>query len=93
MIKFLRRSREMSCDEIMEVLQGYLDGEVDEETARKVASHLDNCDVCAPEAILYSKIKDSLAAKQLVVDADILAGLQTFGERVSKGEFEPGNHP
>ncbi len=89
MIKFLRRNKGMNCDEIMEVLQGYLDGVVDEETAREVASHLSDCAICAPEATLYSRIKDSLSAKQLSVDPEVLAGLHTFGERVAKGEFEP----
>lgn len=93
MIKFLRRNKGLSCEEIAEVLQGYLDGVIDEETARKVASHLDDCDTCAPEAILYSRIKDSLAAKELAVDPEVLMSLQAFGERVARGEIDPeGEH-
>ncbi len=88
MIKFLRRRSVMSCEEIMEVLQGYLDGEVDEETAKKVASHLHKCAHCAPEADLYSRIKESLASKQLVVDPDVMADLHAYGRRVANGEID-----
>lgn len=88
MIKFLRRKSSMSCNEIMEVLQGYLDGEVDEETAKKVSSHLAKCDRCAPEANLYSRIKESLASKHLAVDAEVMADLHAYGRRVANGEID-----
>lgn len=88
MIKFLQRRKKLSCEEIMEVLQDYLDGTVDEKTARKVASHLGECTMCAPEAEVYSRIKASLATKSLVVDPDVIAGLTTYGERLANGEFD-----
>lgn len=88
MIKFFRRKKGPSCEEIGVVLQSYLDGEVDEATALRVASHLEGCVGCAPEALAYSRIKASLAAKTYAVDPEILANLQTFGERVARSEFD-----
>lgn len=88
MIRFLRRRKSMTCEQIMEVLQRYLDGEVDESVARKVAAHLDECERCIPEADIYREIKASLAAKSLVVEPSILADLTAFGNRIADGDFD-----
>lgn len=87
MIRLFRRKKGPSCEEIGAVLQSYLDGEVDEATALKVASHLEGCAGCAPEALAYSRIKESLAAKSYAVDPKVLINLQTFGERVARGDI------
>ncbi|MGH1505313.1 MAG: anti-sigma factor family protein [Acidimicrobiales bacterium] len=87
MIRLLRR-RSLSCDEIMEVLQGYLDGEVDAKTARRVAAHLDACDGCATETDVYRRLKDSLAhVPTETVDPEIMDRLQDFSRRVIDGEM------
>lgn len=88
MIKFLRRNRDLSCEQIMEVLQGYLDGQVDENTARRVAAHLDKCELCGPEADLFVRIKDRLAHSQQAVDPEVLASLHSYGQRVAQGDIE-----
>lgn len=77
-----------SCDEIMEVLQGYLDGEVDVDTARKVSTHLEMCTDCKPESDVYRSIKASLAASAEPVDPDVLASLRAFSDRLVAGEIE-----
>ena len=87
--KLLRRFRGgPSCDEVMEVLQSYLDGEVDLDTARRVAGHLETCTDCGPESEVYRRIKTALARSAEPVDPDILAGLHSFSARLLAGEIE-----
>ena len=82
--KLFRRG--LSCSDVLEVLQSYLDGETDEETARKVLSHLDSCERCDDEAEVYKQIKGSLQKKAPPLDPDIMSALTRFGERVARGE-------
>lgn len=76
LLKRLRRSP--SCDEIMEVLQAYLDGEVDAETARKVAGHLEDCSACSHESDVYERIKTSLSNRRRDIDPEVRAALEAF---------------
>lgn len=46
---------------VTRVLQAYLDGEVDHDTARRVGAHLDVCRRCGMKADTYRAIKSSLA--------------------------------
>lgn len=83
MMELLRRLRgEMSCGQVLEVLQAHLDGEVDAETARKVAQHLDKCQPCDHEASVYTRIKSGLASKRRVLDPVILSQLDQFADRL-----------
>jgi len=77
-----------SCDEVMDVLQSYLDGETDVETARRVARHLDACANCGPESEVYDRIRASLATAAEPVDPEILAGLRTFSSRLVAGDID-----
>lgn len=87
--KLLNRFRSgPSCDEIMEVLQSYLDGEVDAETARKVAGHLEICTDCDSESEIFRSIKTSLANSAAPVDPEVLASLRAFSDRLVAGEIE-----
>ncbi len=87
MIKlFRRRKSQPTCGEVIEVLQSYLDGEVDAETARSVAAHLEICADCGPEAQVYRDIKQSLRNRSAPVDPTVLAGLEAFGRRLAAGE-------
>lgn len=81
-----RRRATPSCGEIMDVLQSYLDGEVDSETARSVAVHLDMCPACGPEAEVYRRIKASLKLHAEPVDPVVLANLEQFGRRLARGD-------
>ena len=64
------------------MLQSYLDGEVDEQTARMVAGHLDECTKCDHESQVYVKIKESLATRQRPVDPKVLDALRQFGQNL-----------
>ena len=46
---------------VARVLQAYLDGEVDHDTARRVGAHLHICRRCGMKADTYRAIKASLA--------------------------------
>ena len=58
---FSRRGDEASCREVSRALQAYLDGHVDEVTARRVARHLEACRRCGLEAEVYTGIKEALS--------------------------------
>lgn len=83
-----RRNKGLSCDQVMEVLQSYLDGETDAETAKKVAVHLDDCADCDLESSTYRRIKVSLSSRPEAIDPEILHSLRDFAERVARGEVD-----
>ncbi len=77
-----------SCEEIMEVLQSYLDGETDEETARKVAGHLSACTECDRESEVYKNIKASLASRRRPVDPEVMDALRQFSDQLMADSTE-----
>lgn len=86
MPKLFRRG--MSCADALEVLQSYLDGEIDTETARKVAAHLERCDRCDAESQVFAQIKESLAKRRPAVDPAVMSALSQFGQRITNGEID-----
>lgn len=72
----------MSCGDVLKVIQSYIDGEIDANTARKVAAHLEQCHHCADEEHIYAQIKTSLAKRRHHVDMDVLEQLMSYGERL-----------
>ncbi len=79
-IRRRRNDREASCAEVAAVLQEYLDGEIDDLTARRIRRHLDHCRRCGLEAETYEAIKDALARRGRHVDVASLERLKAFGE-------------
>ena len=71
-----------SCMEVARRLHAYLDGEIDEVTARRIARHLEVCRRCGLEASTYNEIKRSLARRGELVPDDALERLRRFGEDV-----------
>jgi len=88
MRSLFRRDKGLSCAAVMEVLQSYLDGETDADTARLVADHLADCTDCDFESNTYRRIKMSLANSSTPLDADVLTSLRQFSERVARGEID-----
>lgn len=78
--------RPMTCGEVGEWLQHYLDGELDDHRSGRLAAHLEDCRRCGLEVDTYQRIKDSLAAQQPSVPADSLARLREFGSRIARGD-------
>ena len=86
---FPKSRRMMTCRRVGEVLQAYLDLEVDNLTTRRIAHHLEHCRRCGMELAVYQEIKATLARHGGGVDDDALGRLRSFGERLA-GEAEPG---
>lgn len=78
LLKRLFGGDDLTCEEVMEVLQAYLDGEVDLETAQRVATHLDRCEACTTESDVYDRIKASLASQRRPIDPDVRSQLEQF---------------
>ncbi len=83
----MRRSTAMppDCARVARVLQQYLDAELDEATSSEVLAHLDECRQCGLEADTYRRMKQSVA-RQADPDADAVARLRDFADRVLAGE-------
>ncbi len=88
MMKLLGRTPPggMSCHQVGEVLQQYLDGHIDPDRARRIEAHLDECRRCGMEAATYERIKSTLAAQRPEVSAESVDRLREFGERLARGE-------
>jgi len=80
-----RFRRTPSCEEVMVILQAYLDGEVDAKRARRVARHLSVCDRCNTESHVYLDIKTSLASRRREIDPQVRAALEAFARDLTDG--------
>lgn len=94
--RLLRRdpSRPMSCAEVGELLQEYLDDVLDDARAARLAAHLEECRRCGLEADTYRRIKQSLAERRGGIDVvadNAIARLRAFGEQLARGEH-PHEH-
>jgi anti-sigma factor RsiW len=78
-----RNKPEVNCREVGRVLQSYLDGDVEEDFARKIAGHLEACRHCGLEFETYRMIKASLSARMPEVDPAAVERLRVFGERIT----------
>ncbi len=78
------------CARVAKVLQAYLDGEADEDTAAAVSAHLETCRHCGLEAQAFASLKDSLK-RSTAPDRATRIRLQEFAERVAAGEIEVGD--
>jgi anti-sigma factor RsiW len=76
----------MSCHQVGEVLQQYLDGQIDSERAGRIEAHLDECRRCGMEAETYERIKTTLAEQRPEVPAESVDRLREFGQRLARGE-------
>lgn len=87
MRNWIRRSRgegEANCMQVARVLQSYLDGQVDDLTARRVRRHLEHCRRCGLKSDTYEAIKEAIARHGRDVDPDALDRLREFGERLGE---------
>lgn len=81
--------RQLSCHQVGQVLQTYLDHELDDDAARKVAEHLEDCRRCGLERETYMALKASLQKVPTDVTDEPVARLREFGERLARGELDP----
>jgi len=80
---------QMSCHQVGKVLQSYLDDELDDDAARKVAAHLEDCRRCGLEAETYDALKASLQRGPAGLADEPVTRLREFGERLARGEIDP----
>lgn len=79
-------ARRMHCLRVALRLQRYLDGEVDEVTARRIAAHLEECGKCGMEAETYRQVKEALARGEPPSD-DALGRVRGFAEALARGDL------
>lgn len=95
-MRILRRhtvaGRPLSCREVGELLQRYLDREADDQVTRKVGDHLEDCRRCGLEAAVYLEIKASLARQAPTLPEATLHSLRRFGEQLAH-EPPAGSQP
>lgn len=82
---FPKSRRMMTCRRVGETLQAYLDGEVDDLSARRIAHHLENCRRCGMELDVYTEIKASLQRRGGDVNGEALERLRSFGQQLASG--------
>jgi anti-sigma factor RsiW len=81
MMKLLGRTHGgLTCHEVGEILQQYLDGHVDADRAGRIEIHLEECRRCGLEAETYERIKATLAAQRPDIPEESLNRLRAFGE-------------
>jgi anti-sigma factor RsiW len=79
--QFWRRNKPVNCAEVGRVLQGYLDGELADDDAVKVAAHLEECRLCGLESAAYDRIKAALAQPMPEgADPEAIDRLRRFGQ-------------
>jgi anti-sigma factor (TIGR02949 family) len=83
-MRFRRYPDEASCREVSRALQAYLDGHVDEVTARRVARHLEACRRCGLEAEVYTRIKEAVSRLDRDVSSLPVARLRDFARRLAE---------
>jgi anti-sigma factor RsiW len=80
----------LECLRVTRELQSYLDGVVDEVTARRIAAHLEDCRRCGLRADTYTAIKTALARHE-PTPPPALARLREFADTLVTDEGDaPG---
>jgi len=87
-----RRRAMMSCRQVHRVLQSYLDGQLDEVTAKRVERHLEACRRCGLEASTYTEIKTALARRR-GLDPAAVERLTDFARRLPREAGERSGPP
>lgn len=87
-----------SCVQVARTLQRYLDGELDDISARRVRRHLEICRRCGMEAATYAEIKQALARRGQPVPEVSMRRLRRFAEQIIEhpigdGAEDPGSAP
>lgn len=74
------RAAAVSCREVLRLLQAFLDGEIDDPRAVRVADHLDACLDCGLQADAYRWLKAAVAGIARAEDPRQLQRLQAFAD-------------
>lgn len=75
-----------SCRAITRIVESYLDGECDSETAQRVVAHLEVCTRCADETRSLEEIKRTLVTGRCCgSDPQAVANLRAYVKHLSQG--------
>lgn len=81
---FWRRSTgRLDCDQVRDLMQSFLDGELPDRDAGRVAAHLHDCDRCGIDADTYRRVKDRLARLRIPADPAALSRLERFVDELT----------
>jgi ribosomal protein S14 len=78
-----------SCLKALQLLQSFIDGELDPDSAQRVARHLEHCRRCGLEAAVYRELQESLR-RQFRVPEPALAQLGYFVHSLETGRPQAG---
>ncbi len=81
----LRRRAGVSCARVQDLVQAYLDDELDGRDRERLAAHLDRCRPCGVEAETYERIKASLAKPP---SPDAVQRLDRFAASITNGRHD-----
>lgn len=86
-MRWLRRRREapLDCREVARVLESYLDADLDDAIASRIAEHLEQCRRCGLEAATYLEIRRCLIGRTPALTDESLARLRDFADRLRAG--------
>ncbi|MCC7075709.1 MAG: hypothetical protein IT198_01155 [Acidimicrobiia bacterium] len=82
----------MHCEEVLIVLQTWIDEQLEEAVSGQVTSHIERCTHCDSEAKSYIRLKAALRRQRSVCDEVVVERLQIFGRRLCDGSL-PDRHP
>jgi len=77
----LRRRAGISCARVQDLVQAYLDGELEGPERERLIAHLDRCRACGVEAETYERIKAALTRD---VPADSVDRLTRFASSLNR---------
>lgn len=81
--RLFSRNRGLSCQQVEQVMQQYLDGELAPEETPKVLEHLEACKDCGLEADLYTRIKATLHLHQETPSDDSMANVRALAAELA----------
>ncbi len=70
------------------LVQTYLDGELDLGKAEAVASHLERCERCGPDAELLEAVRHALAGLAVPVDPDVMERLEALLHDLARNDSD-----
>ena len=69
--------------EVRRVINGFVDNQLEDGFAAKIAEHLDECRRCGLSAEVYADIKQSLQSKPPTIDDAAIERLREFGSELA----------
>jgi len=77
----------MECEKVLELLMGYLDGELTDDDRAEVKRHLESCAACRKEELAYLRLNEMTESMEFVepTEAEWRAHWQHIYNRLERG--------